>query len=384
LQDRARFGDARAWERQQFARLCELRYADVIYVRLPGASPEHEAYLHSVLGLAFDVDEMVRQGRLTLVIPEAHAAFAPGSSLSAMLAASPKALATIRERIAGANAFLVPGLLGFADLELSAVLKCPIMMSEGQQQLVLSRSAQRHFLQGMRRLGPPPGLEDVRTTDVLYAGLQRLMRAEPHIQAWLLRANDDAQGQHLAFLRRADLPAGLLQGQHTRGRSPEPRAWSTWEAAIAAHARYAPTSAHRTWPAFLAHFLQAGGVVEADATAHEPALPEGALDRCLEGVEHEADDALLAQLPRHVVVHYFVDPMGNHTVLGTGDVLYAPDRVQSGCLYPQSALAVDELEFLSLELARHCCSQGIFGYLSVHLTLRAAEVGAWLPSSCRF
>ncbi|KAI9205698.1 uncharacterized protein BJ171DRAFT_598350 [Polychytrium aggregatum] len=179
---RSKFDFVAPFQRMQCGRLLDLvdPRISVIYVS-PVLDETQMKEIEDVLaGHCLDYADLQAQGRLHIIVPENARFFTPNSSLTAMLLMSPLAVQKIRDLTQDQKAYIVPGVMGTADIELSAILKVPLLASTLAMELFTSKTKQRMMLRGAPvNLAPaivaPNSLKelcyDISTTTQVLEGL---------------------------------------------------------------------------------------------------------------------------------------------------------------------------------------------------------------------
>ncbi|KAJ3296071.1 hypothetical protein HK104_002016 [Borealophlyctis nickersoniae] len=304
---------------------------DLIYVRFP-LDDEIEDYVKATIKKQLK--------RLHMIVPEVAQHFDKNASLASMLLASPVAIATLRKLVGKKPAYIVPGLLGDADVQLSATLGIPLMSSLEEIQLFFSKSKQRILLESSPVL-IPPGNHSFRNENDICEKLSDLVKSHPHISQWIFKINGAREGDGIAFIDTSDLVSSNSQTAHKDN--------VVLTEASLSHIRFARADLYKSWKHFANCLIRFGGVIEASPNISSPAS--------------EAQST--PNTSRHCSVNIFLEPNGRVNTLGAGDEICIPRYCFWGGLFPQQTCNFKALRSAAEAVGNQLYTNNIFGNVTV-------------------
>ncbi|TPX71785.1 hypothetical protein SpCBS45565_g00974 [Spizellomyces sp. 'palustris'] len=269
----------------EIGRLLDMHDAtlEVVYIAQTG-DENVLGELYRLLHLSFSPSSDVFS-RLHIIVPEASHLFQPGSSVAAMLGASPKALTQLRAVMERKKCYVVTGRVGDAEVRLSAVLDAPILSKIPKtHEDPFPISSQWSFLKLINVPVPEGQVLEPNNLGQWYEAFRELFVENPSVKQWLVMCNG-REG-----LGVVDTPTMAHMGHPTTFRE-------VLESII-----QVPRFRSKD---FIIELLSHGGVVHADVGGG-----------------------------RRTVVHCFVEPDGEIRVLGMGDELFDESTTHLLTLFP--------------------------------------------------
>ncbi|KAJ1567099.1 hypothetical protein HK405_007170, partial [Cladochytrium tenue] len=303
--------------------------ADCILVS-PTFEPDDVEFFSRAFDCSFPQNSPLENGRFRIIRPEASHLFVPGSRLAAMLLASPKALAELREALRGKAAVLCCDAVGEPEIILSSPTLAASVMAAAKDD-----SASGHAG------GPPssslPGQNrrrfSVAWTSGLSPGLWRAADALRRLAAnEIIPRGMDKDEFVLRWNQAARGDAREVGGRDTgrRGQPHQPRGQQS-DNCVKRPSKSAP-----------------GGVIEAMPVAD-------------------------GRLARQVDVGIIVDPRGTWTLVSTVEVHFGERFQRLGLVVPQLVLEHTLLVEAVAKLASFCAAKGVVGFVTLQLVVWRTE-----------
>ncbi|KNC96193.1 uncharacterized protein SPPG_08347 [Spizellomyces punctatus DAOM BR117] len=267
--------------------------------------------LYKLLHLSFSPSSNVFS-RLHIIAPEASHLFQPGSSVAAMLDASPKALKQLRTVMEGKKCFFVTGRVGDAEVRLSAVLNAPILSTIPEPHKdPLPISSQWSFLKSINVPVPEGQVLEPNNLGQWYEAFRELLVENLSVKRWLVMCNGrEGVGviDTLTIATHMGLPTTFSEALESIVQVPRPKD-------------------------FIINLLSHGGVVHAD-------VGRG----------------------RRTVVHCFVEPDGESRVLGMGDEIFDESTTHLLTLFPPLS---PPPETAVSHILQNCHDASLNGYITL-------------------
>ncbi|KAJ3417364.1 hypothetical protein HDV05_004829 [Chytridiales sp. JEL 0842] len=334
----------------QLGRLTELDnpYVTIIYISYP-LDEETTKIVDKTLDNYFEnYQQILSEGRLIFITPECCKFFAPGSSISAMLLASTKAINKIKAMIQDKPAVIAPGLVGDYEIQLSSIFEAPILGVTGDKRdLCFSNSKQRDLIESSG-VAFAPGVGNINCEEKLIDSLKKFLQDQQYLQRIILKIDGEINQRGLAY----------IDVSHLKSRKDAPNLNDEdLLSLLKRHLVLVRPDAYSSITAFLSSLYKNGGVIEA-----APIVPvnQNALNPA------EKDASMIVGLPdRCPSVHFFIEPDGDLTLLGTTDTIRIAPYTTWGVMCPQQTCAHAELIDAAENVALHCYTKGIFGVLTI-------------------
>ena len=255
-------------ETLQLSRLINLRNPDIeiIYI-IPYELPEGIiSYYFSIL------DKLgiknINQ-RVTFLIPDATDYLPLNYSLSKLLFFSKKTLQKIKNLVKNKNSYIIPGIIGDIEEQLSLALNIPILMSpENNTDLIINKSSLKTFLE-KNNIPFPISAWDIITQDEFYSSLVHLISSYPNINIWIFKTNYDRNSIGIAYLNtdKIDLINQFRHDLKLRKTSKEKKIIKKnflfeLKKVLNKYVSFVYPNLYKNWNEYLIHFLSYRGIIE--------------------------------------------------------------------------------------------------------------------------
>ncbi|ORY37641.1 hypothetical protein BCR33DRAFT_448541 [Rhizoclosmatium globosum] len=362
---------------QQIGRFRDLLDPNVtiIYVSYPMDEDLHNTFRYYLQQLFFDhrydEDLSVIQ-RFHILVPDNHKFFQKTASLTSMLLASVHSMKKLKELVGSAPAYIVPGMIGNPEIELSALLQIPLFSDiEIPQQFQFSPTMQTEFISRCDVAMPPSQTIKANSIDEMMSTIQQTVMENYSIKRWMFKLNNQPEQMgilywdtlevsskscesidtmktkiHQHIIQNAKLVCQDIQLQAVVKKR---RVRKQKEAAQVPQQKVVLTQIE----IYLELFVKHGGVIQA---APPVAYEETGL------LAEKTRQEFPTRFPS---VHFLIKPDMTHELICTSDQLSVTPYRFWGCLIPQQSCHSDELAIAALEVVNSMKFRGYFGYITV-------------------
>ena len=144
--------------------------------------------------------EKVRE-RFHIIIPDAYKKYPPHFSVSELLLLSPKTINKIKTKIDKKEAFIVPGVAGKTEMELSILLGIPILMGDlFQTETIFTKSGAKLVFEA-NEIQVPVSAWDIKTEFEFYASLSHLIASFEQYNIWVIKLDNEKNGRGIAYVQ---------------------------------------------------------------------------------------------------------------------------------------------------------------------------------------
>ena len=171
---------------------------EIIYISPYELNPDIITYYTSIME-TFGV-EKVRE-RFHIVIPDENKKYPPHFSVSELLLLSPKTINKIKNKIDKREAFIVPGVAGKTEMELSILLGVPILMGDlFQPETIFTKSGAKLVFEA-NEIQVPVSAWDIKTEFEFYASLSHLIASFEQYNIWVIKLDNEKNGRGIAYVQ---------------------------------------------------------------------------------------------------------------------------------------------------------------------------------------
>ena len=334
-------------ETLQLSRLINLRNPDIeiIYI-IPYELPEGIiSYYFSIL------DKLgiknINQ-RVTFLIPDATDYLPLNYSLSKLLFFSKKTLQKIKNLVKNKNSYIIPGIIGDIEEQLSLALNIPILMSpENNTDLIINKSSLKTFLE-KNNIPFPISAWDIITQDEFYSSLVHLISSYPNINIWIFKTNYDRNSIGIAYLNtdKIDLINQFRHDLKLRKTSEEKKIIKKnflfeLKKVLNKYISFVYPNLYKNWNEYLIHFLSYRGIIECCPT------------KGLSGIMGKP------------CIPIYIEPNGVINVLPSYEKINVDNFKNILNASPQKCLEENEMINLGKKLGNLLYKNNIIGYASV-------------------
>ena len=334
-------------ETLQLSRLINLRNPDIeiIYI-IPYELPEGIiSYYFSIL------DKLgiknINQ-RVTFLIPDATDYLPLNYSLSKLLFFSKKTLQKIKNLVKNKNSYIIPGIIGNIEEQLSLALNIPILMSpENNTDLIINKSSLKTFLE-KNNIPFPISAWDIITQDEFYSSLVHLISSYPNINIWIFKTNYDRNSIGIAYLNtdKIDLINQFRHDLKLRKTSEEKKIIKKnflfeLKKVLNKYVSFVYPNLYKNWNEYLIHFLSYRGIIECCPT------------KGLSGIMGKP------------CIPIYIEPNGVINVLPSYEKINVDNFKNILNTSPQKCLEENEMIILGKKIGNLLYKNNIIGYASV-------------------
>ena len=170
---------------------------EIIYILPFNLSEEILSYYYSTLK-SVGIENIEK--RIHFLIPEASEYMPNNYSLSKLLYLSPKTLNQIKILSRNKYPYIIPGMVGPMEEYLSFSLEIPILMGNLEKiNLIFNKSGIKSTLE-INDVPFPVSAWDIKSIEEFYSSLAHLIATYPAIRVWIMKANNDINGETVAYL----------------------------------------------------------------------------------------------------------------------------------------------------------------------------------------
>ena len=255
-------------ESLQLSRLINLRNPniEIIYI-IPYELPEE------IISYYFSILEKIGikniNQRVTFLIPDATEYLPLNYSLSKLLFFSKKTLQKIKNLVKNKKSYIIPGIIGDIEEQLSLALNIPILLSpKNNIDLILNKSSLKTFLE-KNAISFPISAWDIITQDEFYSSLVHLISSYPNINIWIFKTNYDHNSIGIAYLNtdkidlinqyRKDLK---LKKSFEEKKIIKKNFLYELKHILNKYVSFVYPNLYKNWNEYLTHFLSYRGIIE--------------------------------------------------------------------------------------------------------------------------
>ena len=303
-------------ENNQLNRIVNLFDAniEIIYISPYELNPDIITYYTSIME-TFGV-EKVRE-RFHVIIPDAYKKYPPHFSVSELLLLSPKTLNKIKSRIDKKEAFIVPGVGGKTEMELSILLGIPILMGDlFQTETIFTKSGAKLVFEA-NEIQVPVSAWDIKTEFEFYASLSHLIASFEQYNIWVIKLDNEKNGRGIAYVQ-LDKIQQYNELKRKRARFDDQKKYENALAEvlkdmIPKKVKICANYLYKNWDEFFKSYLENRGIIEPCPT-YNPAIIVGS-----------------------PCIPIFIEPSGNIEHMPTYDKVNLSYFRNIGAISPQSS-----------------------------------------------
>ena len=334
-------------EALQLSRLIKLSEPnlEIIYI-IPYELPEEIiSYYFSILdklGIK-DADK-----RVTFIIPEATNYLPLNYSLSKLLFFSKKALEKIKNLVKNKKSYIIPGIIGDIEEQLSITLNIPMLMSpKNNIDLILNKSGIKNLFE-KNNIPFPISAWDIITPDEFYSSLVHLISSYPNINIWIFKTNFDNNATGIAYLNTDKIDIiNNFRKKLKINKTPEEekiikkKFLYELKNVLGKYVSFAYPNLYKNWNEYLSHFLSYRGVIECCPT------------KGLGGIMGKP------------CIPMYIEPNGIINILPSYEKINVDNFKNVLNTSPQKCLEDNEMINLGKKLGNILYEQGIIGYATI-------------------
>jgi hypothetical protein len=359
----------------QMPRLCQLQdpNVDLIYVCPYDLSMDVKAYYTKLLEIG-DVDNS--SSRFKIIVPENAHRFPQHFPLSTVLLYSPHAMRRIRAFAKNRDAYIVPGMVGPVERELSIVLDIPLMCADPLVGASFGTLSGAKTIFTHADVNIPVGAHDIFDEDDLIVALAKLIAVHLDVQRWTIRADDDFENRSSAYLEVGEIECVCnMRRERTKFCASDRMYWQREDVQTAAQQILIKTFQSRKSGKSSKSFL-GSKIVLSCPEAHGQSYKRFLNSICRVGAVVEAMPAQVQAFP---CINMFIEPTGLTHVMSTHELIL-PGTASTlantpggrpvplpfvAAVFPQTNVPHRALCDASKAVAAILHSNGVYGYVSI-------------------
>ena len=334
-------------ETLQLSRLAKLidPNLDIIYI-LPYELPEEIiSYYFSImdkLGIKY-IDN-----RVTFIIPEATSYLPLNYSLSKLLFLSQKSIEKIKNLVKNKKCYIIPGMVGDIEENLSVALNIPMLMSpKNDVDSIFNKSGIKSLFE-VNNIPFPISAWNIITEDEFYSSLVHLISSYPNINIWIFKTNWDNNALGIAYLNtdKIDIINDYRKQIKNNKKNKENNTFKKnlffeLKNILKKYATFAYPNLYKNWNEYLSHFLSNRGIIECCPT------------KGLSGIMGKPCIPIL------------IEPNGKIKVLPSYEKINVDNFKNIINTSPQKCLDDNEMINLGNKIGNILYNKGIVGYASI-------------------
>ncbi len=299
----------------QMPRLCMLQdpNIDLIYVCPYDLSMDVKVYYNKLLEIG-DVKQAA--SRFKIIVPENAHRFPQHFPLTTVLLYSPHAIRRIRAFAKNRDAYIVPGLVGPMERDLSIALDIPLMSADPQEgaNFCTLSAAKKIFTHADVNI--PVGAHDIFDEEDLIVALAKLIAVHLDVQRWTIRADDDFENRSSAYIEVDELDCVCnMRRERTKFCTSDRMYWQREDVQTAAQQILIKTLQSRKGSSKQS-FL-GSKVVLSCPDAHGNSYKRFLSNICRVGAVVEAMPAQVQAFP---CINLFIEPTGQAQIMSTHEL----------------------------------------------------------------
>ena len=317
---------------------------EIIYIFPFNVSEEVLSYYYSNLEKV-GVENIEK--RVHFLVPEACEYLPNNFSLSKLLYLSPKTLNQIRILTRNKFTYIIPGIVGPIEEQLSYNLKIPILMSNlNKINLMFNKSGIKNVLE-MNEVPFPISAWDIKKSEEFYSSLSHLIATYPSIKIWIMRVNNDINGKTIAYLDTSknefidQLKKEKKMNKNFTTKIFQEKLYYQIKSIITKNIVFSYPNFYHNWNEYFQMFLKNSGIIEACPTSD------------LDGIMGRPCIPLL------------IEPNGKIKILPTFEKINVEHFKNVINTSPQSNIDNDILNKLANKLGVFLYHQDIIGYVTI-------------------
>ena len=334
-------------EALQLSRLIKLKddNIEIIYI-IPFELPEEIiSYYYSILE-KLGIKNIEK--RVTFLVPEATEYLPLNYSLSKLLFFSNKTLQKIKNITRNKNSYIIPGIIGDIEEQLSFVLNIPTLMpAKNTTELIFNKSGIKNILE-KNNIPFPISAWDIITQDEFYSSLVHLISSYPNINIWIFKTNYDNNATGIAYLNtdkidiinnfRKDMKKSKNQEDK---KNLKKKLLYELKNILMKYATFVFPNLYKNWNQYLSHFLSQRGIIECCPT------------KGLSGIMGKP------------CIPIFIEPNGAIKVLPSYEKINVDNFKNALNTSPQKCLEDNNMINLGNKLGNILYKEGVIGYISI-------------------
>ena len=333
-------------ESLQLNRLIRLKDKNlkIIFILPFNLSEDIISYYYSTLTEA-GIEDIKK--RVEFIVPEGCEYFPEYFSLSKLLYLSPKTLSIIRIKCKNKFAYIMPGIVGQIEENLSYLLDIPILMGNFEKiNCFFNKSGIKSFLE-INEIPFPMSAWDISTGEEFYSSLAHLIALYPSIRIWIFKSNNDINGRTTSYIDtdKIDFIVQLKKEKKINKNMAvdlfQEKLYYQLKNIVNKHIVYCYPNFYNNWEEYLEYYLNNKGIIEACPTKY------------LDGIMG------------YPCIPMIIEPNGKIKLLPSFEKINIDYFKNVICTSPQNNIDEEKLINIAKKLGTFFYLQNIIGYVTI-------------------
>jgi IQ domain-containing protein H len=314
---------------------------DILFVSAFEMSPEIIGYYTKILELG-NIKEV--NSRLTLLSPDYSSCMPTHLSTTRALLYSPKSISAIRAMTKHRTAYIVPGVMSKDEVELSVLLKVPVLGGDPYKTCLYSTKSGCKRILSAAEVPIPIGTSDIYDEKELVATLTRLIASNLYVDIWIFKIDNEFGGRgHASIdLSSSKIVKSFRKTGEKLSEETQEELYNYLLNTLPKKVKIAMPSIYPSWKEYLKEFTRVGGVIEASPLCASNKIQSAKVTFC-------------------------IYPDGNIALIGAYDKLEPRKYISGGYFFPQTSLPNMNLQMLAVSIGNVLYEKDVIGYVNVDL-----------------
>ena len=333
-------------ESLQLNRLIRLKNKNIkiIYILPFNLSEDILSYYYTTLE-AVGIEDI--KNRVQFLIPEACEDFPNNFSLSKLLYLSPKTLNQIKFKCQNKYSYIIPGMVGQIEENLSYILDIPILMGNIEKINEMFTKSRIKSILEINEIPFAMSAWDIKTPEEFYSSLAHLIAMYPSIRIWIMKQNNDINGRTVSYLDTekinfiAELKKDKKKNKNMTVEIFQEKLYYQLPDLINKNIVFCYPNFYNNWEEYLESYISNKGIIEACPTKY------------LDGIMG------------YPCIPLLIEPNGKIKILPSFEKINSNYFKNIICTSPQNNINENELILIAKKLGTFFYHQEIIGYITI-------------------
>ena len=333
-------------ESLQLNRLIRLKNKNIkiIYILPFNLSEDILSYYYTTLE-AVGIEDI--KNRVQFLIPEACEDFPNNFSLSKLLYLSPKTLNQIKFKCQNKYSYIIPGMVGQIEENLSYILDIPILMGNIEKINEMFTKSRIKSILEINEIPFAMSAWDIKTPEEFYSSLAHLIAMYPSIRIWIMKQNNDINGRTVSYLDTekinfiAELKKDKKKNKNMTVEIFQEKLYYQLPDLINKNIVFCYPNFYNNWEEYLESYISNKGIIEACPTKY------------LDGIMG------------YPCIPLLIEPNGKIKILPSFEKINSNYFKNIICTSPQNNINENELIKIAKKLGTFFYHQEIIGYITI-------------------
>ena len=287
------------------------------------------------------------KNRVQFLIPEACEDFPNNFSLSKLLYLSPKTLNQIKFKCQNKYSYIIPGMVGQIEENLSYILDIPILMGNIEKINEMFTKSRIKSILEMNEIPFAMSAWDIKTPEEFYSSLAHLIAMYPSIRIWIMKQNNDINGRTVSYLDTekinfiAELKKDKKKNKNMTVEIFQEKLYYQLPDLINKNIVFCYPNFYNNWEEYLESYISNKGIIEACPTKY------------LDGIMG------------YPCIPLLIEPNGKIKILPSFEKINSNYFKNIICTSPQNNINENELIKIAKKLGTFFYHQEIIGYITI-------------------